>query len=89
MFDVALRDRRRRASETVEVCKQAWSGKPFDFRGHTVQITPAPASSRACRSLSAVRAKLRRACGSPRRRLRPCRAERVGLLPRRVPKTRT
>ncbi|MFF0014969.1 LLM class flavin-dependent oxidoreductase [Streptomyces sp. NPDC005374] len=43
MFQVGLGERRRRLIEAVEVCKQAWTGEPFDFRGTTVTVTPRPA----------------------------------------------
>ncbi|MFI5953156.1 LLM class flavin-dependent oxidoreductase [Cryptosporangium sp. NPDC051539] len=43
MFQVGLGERRRRLIEAVEVCKLAWTGEPFDFRGDTVTVTPRPA----------------------------------------------
>ncbi|MEX2292621.1 MAG: LLM class flavin-dependent oxidoreductase [Acidimicrobiales bacterium] len=42
MFDVPLSERGRRTTETVITLQQAWSGEPFEFRGRTVQVTPAP-----------------------------------------------
>lgn len=29
--------------EAIEVCKQAWTGEPFEFQGRTVRVTPTPA----------------------------------------------
>jgi alkanesulfonate monooxygenase SsuD/methylene tetrahydromethanopterin reductase-like flavin-dependent oxidoreductase (luciferase family) len=43
MFDVGLHERRRRVKEAVEVCRLAWRGEPFNFRGRTVTVTPTPA----------------------------------------------
>jgi alkanesulfonate monooxygenase SsuD/methylene tetrahydromethanopterin reductase-like flavin-dependent oxidoreductase (luciferase family) len=43
MFGVGLSQRRSRVAEAIEVCKLAWTGEPFEFRGHTVTVTPAPA----------------------------------------------
>jgi alkanesulfonate monooxygenase SsuD/methylene tetrahydromethanopterin reductase-like flavin-dependent oxidoreductase (luciferase family) len=42
MFGVGLRERRSRLVETIEVCRQAWTGEPFDFRGEIVSVTPVP-----------------------------------------------
>lgn len=42
MFGVGLGERRRRVTEAVEVCKQAWRGEPFEFEGRTVTVTPTP-----------------------------------------------
>ena len=46
-FEMAAVDRKRRGSlleEYVEVMRQAWTGEPFEWRGRTVRVTPAPAS---------------------------------------------
>jgi alkanesulfonate monooxygenase SsuD/methylene tetrahydromethanopterin reductase-like flavin-dependent oxidoreductase (luciferase family) len=43
MFGCELSDRVQRTTETVATLKQAWTGEPFEFRGRTVQVTPAPA----------------------------------------------
>lgn len=42
MFDVPLSERPRRMTEVVKTLKAAWSGEPFEYRGRTVQVTPAP-----------------------------------------------
>lgn len=44
MYDVPLRERPSRTTEAVEVLRQAWTGEPFEYRGRTVQVTPAPAT---------------------------------------------
>jgi len=46
-FVMAGVDRKRRGTlmeEAVEAMRKAWTGEPFDFRGRTVRVTPAPAS---------------------------------------------
>ena len=43
MFGEAMSDRVRRTTELVSVLKQAWTGRPFEYRGRTVQVTPTPA----------------------------------------------
>jgi len=42
MFGVSLRERPKRVTEVVRALKGAFSGKPFEYRGRTVQITPPP-----------------------------------------------
>jgi alkanesulfonate monooxygenase SsuD/methylene tetrahydromethanopterin reductase-like flavin-dependent oxidoreductase (luciferase family) len=42
MFGVPMKERAARVNETVKTLKAAFSGDPFEFRGRTVQITPAP-----------------------------------------------
>jgi alkanesulfonate monooxygenase SsuD/methylene tetrahydromethanopterin reductase-like flavin-dependent oxidoreductase (luciferase family) len=42
MFDRKLADRGKLVEEGVEAIKQAWSGKPFEYRGRTVCVTPRP-----------------------------------------------
>ena len=46
-FEMAGIDRRRRGTlleEYVGVLRQAWTGEPFEWRGRTVRVTPAPPS---------------------------------------------
>jgi alkanesulfonate monooxygenase SsuD/methylene tetrahydromethanopterin reductase-like flavin-dependent oxidoreductase (luciferase family) len=42
MFDVPMGERGRRVTEAVTVLRAAFSGRPFEYRGRTVHITPAP-----------------------------------------------
>jgi len=42
MFDVKMSDRVKLVTEAIETLKQAWTGQPFEFRGRTVSVTPAP-----------------------------------------------
>ena len=42
-FDVQLKRRPSLMEEAVETLKAAWTGEPFEFRGHQVQILPRPA----------------------------------------------
>jgi alkanesulfonate monooxygenase SsuD/methylene tetrahydromethanopterin reductase-like flavin-dependent oxidoreductase (luciferase family) len=42
MFDVPIKQRVRRVVETIETLRGAFTGEPFDFRGRTVRVTPAP-----------------------------------------------
>lgn len=42
MFDVPMNERARRVTETVTTLKAAFTGEPFEYRGRTVRITPAP-----------------------------------------------
>jgi len=42
MFGVGMTERRRRVVEAVEVCRLAWTGEPFEFRGRMVTVTPRP-----------------------------------------------
>src|ERR1035437_9526905 len=42
MFDVPMNERGKRVTETVTVLRAAFSGEPFEYRGRTVQLTPAP-----------------------------------------------
>ncbi len=41
-FGVAMGDRPRLVTEAVRTLKAAFSGEPFEFRGRTVRLTPAP-----------------------------------------------
>lgn len=46
-FEMAGVDRKRRGTlleEAVEVMRKAWTGEPFEWRGRTVRVTPAPPS---------------------------------------------
>lgn len=47
MFGVPMSERLRRTTETVEILRRAWTGKPFSFEGKVfrfdeVKVTPAP-----------------------------------------------
>ncbi|MDR2858746.1 MAG: LLM class flavin-dependent oxidoreductase [Novosphingobium sp.] len=42
MFDVPIKERPRRVTEMVRTLKAAFAGKPFEYRGRTVHITPEP-----------------------------------------------
>jgi len=42
MFGVPMGERAKRVTETVATLKAAFTGEPFEFRGRTVQVTPAP-----------------------------------------------
>ncbi|TDC93902.1 LLM class flavin-dependent oxidoreductase [Actinomadura sp. 7K507] len=42
MFAVDIKDRVRRTVEAVTVLRDAWSGRPFEHRGSTISVTPAP-----------------------------------------------
>ncbi len=42
MFGVPISERPRRVTEMVATLKSAFTGEPFEFRGRTVRITPAP-----------------------------------------------
>ena len=42
MFDDDIANRVKRVNETVAALRQAFTGEPFEFRGKTVQVTPAP-----------------------------------------------
>src|SRR5581483_7355053 len=42
MFGVPMNERAARVTEVVTTLKAAFTGEPFDFRGRTVHITPAP-----------------------------------------------
>ncbi|MCU1366609.1 MAG: luciferase family protein [Ilumatobacteraceae bacterium] len=46
MFDVPMNERGKRVTEVVTTLKSAFSGQPFEYRGRTVQLTPAPFSDR-------------------------------------------
>jgi len=42
MFGVPSNERGRRTEEVVETLRNAWRGEPFEYRGTTVRVTPAP-----------------------------------------------
>ena len=42
MFGVPIEERAKRVTETVKTLKAAFTGEPFEFRGRTVHVTPAP-----------------------------------------------
>jgi alkanesulfonate monooxygenase SsuD/methylene tetrahydromethanopterin reductase-like flavin-dependent oxidoreductase (luciferase family) len=42
MFDVPTKARAHRVTEIVQTLRAAFTGEPFDYRGRTVQVTPAP-----------------------------------------------
>jgi alkanesulfonate monooxygenase SsuD/methylene tetrahydromethanopterin reductase-like flavin-dependent oxidoreductase (luciferase family) len=42
LYGVDKRERGRRMTETVETLRAAWTGEPFEYRGRTVRVTPAP-----------------------------------------------
>jgi alkanesulfonate monooxygenase SsuD/methylene tetrahydromethanopterin reductase-like flavin-dependent oxidoreductase (luciferase family) len=42
MFDVPMNERGKRVTETVVTLKAAFTGQPFEYRGRTVRVTPAP-----------------------------------------------
>jgi alkanesulfonate monooxygenase SsuD/methylene tetrahydromethanopterin reductase-like flavin-dependent oxidoreductase (luciferase family) len=42
MFDRSPKDRARLTTEMVHTLRAAWTGEPFEFRGRTVRVTPAP-----------------------------------------------
>jgi alkanesulfonate monooxygenase SsuD/methylene tetrahydromethanopterin reductase-like flavin-dependent oxidoreductase (luciferase family) len=42
MFDVPMKERVKRVVETIETLRGAFTAEPFEYRGRTVQVTPAP-----------------------------------------------
>jgi alkanesulfonate monooxygenase SsuD/methylene tetrahydromethanopterin reductase-like flavin-dependent oxidoreductase (luciferase family) len=42
MYGVEMASRARRVTELVSTLKSAFTGEPFEFRGRTVHVTPAP-----------------------------------------------
>ena len=42
MFDVPKAERAKRVTEVLATLKAAFTGEPFEYRGRTVQVTPAP-----------------------------------------------
>lgn len=61
MFGIGLPERRRRVIGAVEVCRQAWTGEPFEFHGRTVTVTPPPAQRPGVPITLAAQSKPRRA----------------------------
>ena len=41
-FGFDRKERAARLEECVEVCRKAWTGEEFEFRGHRARVTPAP-----------------------------------------------
>src|SRR3954452_14964195 len=41
MLGVSMTERGRRVTEMVQTLRSAWTGAPFEYRGHVVQVTPA------------------------------------------------
>lgn len=44
MFDRPVKERVARTTEMLQTLQTAFAGEPFEFRGRTVQVTPAPAT---------------------------------------------
>src|SRR4051812_46334975 len=42
MFDVPMKERAKRVTETVTTLKAAFTGEPFAYRGRTVHVSPPP-----------------------------------------------
>jgi alkanesulfonate monooxygenase SsuD/methylene tetrahydromethanopterin reductase-like flavin-dependent oxidoreductase (luciferase family) len=42
MFGVGMDERVRRSAEAITTLRKAWTGEPFEHRGRTVRVTPAP-----------------------------------------------
>lgn len=42
MFGVPLKERPKRMTELFETLRKAWTGEPFEYRGRTARVTPAP-----------------------------------------------
>src|SRR3954471_7505625 len=42
MYGVPIKERPKRVTELVTTLKAAFTGEPFDYRGRTIQVTPAP-----------------------------------------------
>ncbi len=42
MFGVPTNERGPRTTEAVQTLRQAWTGKPFEYRGRMVRVTPEP-----------------------------------------------
>jgi alkanesulfonate monooxygenase SsuD/methylene tetrahydromethanopterin reductase-like flavin-dependent oxidoreductase (luciferase family) len=42
LYGIQTSQRGARVTETVQTLKAAFTGRPFDFRGRTVQVTPGP-----------------------------------------------
>ena len=42
MYGDPMTERTHRVTETVKALKEAFTGEPFEFRGRTVRVTPAP-----------------------------------------------
>ena len=42
MYGVPMKERVHRVTEVMATLKAAFTGEPFDYRGHTVRVTPSP-----------------------------------------------
>ncbi len=42
MFDIPMNERGKRVTEAMATLKAAFAGEPFEYRGRTVHVTPAP-----------------------------------------------
>src|SRR4029079_12597594 len=42
MYGVPMRERGKRVTEVVKTLKAAFTGRPFEYRGRTVHVTPGP-----------------------------------------------
>lgn len=42
LYGVPMSERPKRVTEAVSTLKAAFTGKPFEYRGRTIQVTPAP-----------------------------------------------
>jgi alkanesulfonate monooxygenase SsuD/methylene tetrahydromethanopterin reductase-like flavin-dependent oxidoreductase (luciferase family) len=45
MYDVSMRERAQRVTDTVTTLRAAFTGEPFEYRGRIVRVTPAPFSA--------------------------------------------
>ena len=82
MFDVPMKERGRRVTELVAVLRAAFAGEPFEYRGRTVHITPAPFRPGGPSITLGGSSKVgSRSGGSDSRRLHPVGARGVAVLP--------
>lgn len=45
MGGIQAKGRGKLVERAIEVCRQAWTGEPFEYEGRTVRVTPRPVSS--------------------------------------------
>ena len=84
MYGVPSSERAARLKETMETLQAAFTGEPFEYRGRTVRVTPAP--DRAGGPGPDVGRQQRGGCpagGAARCRVHPGLGRGVGVLPRR------
>ena len=82
-FDLDIKRRPSLMEDGVEVLKQAWTGEPFEYRGHTVRILPRPAQRpRPEIALGGSSPAAAKRAGAHRRRLPARGAEALRHLPR-------